>query len=362
MTTRANFSSPTKEILAKRAGYMCSFPGCTVITTGPSTESPSGVSNSGMACHIYAAAPGGCARRVSTMRTKEQLEDVSNGIWMCYQHGKIIDTDEDAYTADMLFTWKKFAELRANLSNTLGRVVELTPGHLKEVALPEQTLQITSLGEENQIIGTAIRNSCLELIWGKMQARATRDTLIELIRNALSHGKATNAVINIRSTCIELIDNGNRFDSTTLISISGGRGGSTSLAALQKRHGATIILDSKYCSGKNLNRITLVRKPEDIPEATPCNISITLDRASAQTIHRQVQTMTDCDSIYVLLPEYLTCSDAIGFRNSNGQILNSGKRIILVGNELSEQVVKELQKLGHQVEIMNFDDQTPSAL
>lgn len=352
MTVRASFSSKTKQLLAKRAGYKCSFPGCNVTTIGPSTESSSSVSNSGMACHIYAAAPGGCARRASLEMTKEELKDISNGIWMCFRHGKIIDTDEDKYTAEMLCTWKKIAEIRATRSHELGRDVELTPRDLQQVPLPKQTLEIAPSRDENQIIGAAIENSCLDLVWGSPQTRATRDLLIELVRNAFNHGKATKAELAIRATYIELIDNGSRFDSTTL---RGERGGSASLASLRERYGGTIILDSNYRAEKNINRITLVCKPEDIPKATRCNISITIDRESACTIHHKVQAMTDCDSVYIIFPEYPACSDAIAFREKNEQIVASGKRIILVGKKLSEQVIEELQKFGNQVEIINFD-------
>ena len=82
---------------------------------------------------------------------KHQLEDASNGIWMCYSHGKLIDTDENTYTAAMLLTWKHIAELRAKLSQELGRDVVLTPRDLAQVPLPAETLQFLSLGEENRI-------------------------------------------------------------------------------------------------------------------------------------------------------------------------------------------------------------------
>jgi hypothetical protein len=94
MKDRSDFNSTTKNALAKRAGNMCSFPGCNAITEGPSSESDMSVSKTGMACHIYAAANGPSARRVDVKMTAEELTDISNGIWMCYRHGKLIDTDE----------------------------------------------------------------------------------------------------------------------------------------------------------------------------------------------------------------------------------------------------------------------------
>ncbi|MHB1780825.1 hypothetical protein [Acidithiobacillus ferriphilus] len=284
---------------------------------------------------------------------KHQLEDASNGIWMCYSHGKLIDTDENTYTAAMLLTWKHIAELRAKLSQELGRDVVLTPRDLAQVPLPAETLQFLSLGEENRIIGDAIANSCIEQIWGRELARATRDALIELLRNAFSHGKAANATIDIQASYIEVSDNGQQFDSTTLTGLSGG-GGSLSLVALREDHGATIVFRSEYVSGQNLNRLTLVRKPADISSATPCSVSI--DHTTMATLHHQLQTLTACNTIYVLLPKYLALSDVFGFPQAIGRALPPGKKVILVGEHLSERVVEVLQKLGQHVEILNFED------
>jgi hypothetical protein len=33
-----------------------------------------------------------------------ELQSAENGIWMCYRHGKLIDTDETTYSADILLT------------------------------------------------------------------------------------------------------------------------------------------------------------------------------------------------------------------------------------------------------------------
>lgn len=351
MSNRANFSPATKELLAKRAGFHCSFPSCNAPTTGPSAESAESVSNSGMACHIWAAGSGGSARRVSTTMTKEQLEDASNGIWMCYTHGKLIDTDETTYTVGMLQTWKHIAEIRAKLSQELGRDVELTPRDLTQVPLPEETLQLPALGDENRIIGDAITNSCVEVLWGRELARATRDVLIELVRNAFTHGKATSTTIEIHSTYIEIADNGQHFDSENLANLPGG-GGSLSLVALREDHGATIVFRSEYLAGRNLNRLTPVRNPEDISSATPCSVAI--DREALATLHQKLQTMVACNTIYVLLPKYFALSDVFAFRIT--QQIPSGKKVILVGKHLSGRVVEELRMLNPQIEVLNFED------
>lgn len=55
---RNNFSTKTKEELAKRVAYRCSNPQCRKPTIGPKGGSPGTVSI-GEAAHICAAAPGG---------------------------------------------------------------------------------------------------------------------------------------------------------------------------------------------------------------------------------------------------------------------------------------------------------------
>src|SRR5688572_781739 len=105
-----DFSSATKIELANRAGYKCSFLGCGAATMGPSLESESSSTNSGMACHISSASPGKSARRYDSKMSSEERRSASNGIWMCYTHGKIIDTDETRFSTHTLKEWKKIAE------------------------------------------------------------------------------------------------------------------------------------------------------------------------------------------------------------------------------------------------------------
>ena len=61
--TRDNFTQSTVNALAKRAGYVCSFPCCNKPTIGPSDESDNSSSSIGVVAHISAAAPGAKARR-----------------------------------------------------------------------------------------------------------------------------------------------------------------------------------------------------------------------------------------------------------------------------------------------------------
>jgi hypothetical protein len=102
---RDDFSAKTKQALALRAGYTCSFRGCPCPTSGPSEEAPDAVSMTGKAAHIHAAAPGG--RRYLASMTPDQRKDISNGIWLCSHHADLIDDDEVTYTANDLRAMKR---------------------------------------------------------------------------------------------------------------------------------------------------------------------------------------------------------------------------------------------------------------
>ncbi len=76
--TRDDFAQRTKDILAKRAGFLCSNPSCRALTSGPSNGTDEGTVNLGVAAHIKAAAPGG--PRYDPRQTPEQRSSLTNGL------------------------------------------------------------------------------------------------------------------------------------------------------------------------------------------------------------------------------------------------------------------------------------------
>lgn len=116
---RDDFSKPVIDRLAKRVGMRCSYPDCRAPTSGPDMEG--GVTNVGVAAHITAASPGG--PRYDETLTSEGRSDISNGIWLCQIHAKLIDDDELAFPASTLKAWKETAEMMAALE-TRGFIVQ----------------------------------------------------------------------------------------------------------------------------------------------------------------------------------------------------------------------------------------------
>lgn len=104
---RDDFTERTKLQIAKRAGWLCSYPSCRTPTIG-ATSDGKGEINIGTAAHICAAAPGG--PRYDSEMSPEDRSAADNGIWMCRDHGKAIDSDDPEFTVERLREWKRQAE------------------------------------------------------------------------------------------------------------------------------------------------------------------------------------------------------------------------------------------------------------
>jgi hypothetical protein len=70
-----------------------------------------GIVTIGVAAHICAASAGG--PRYDPLQTPEQRRGKENGIWLCQNCGKLIDSDEAKFTEEVLRRWKRDAQERA---------------------------------------------------------------------------------------------------------------------------------------------------------------------------------------------------------------------------------------------------------
>jgi hypothetical protein len=105
--SRDDFSEKTKLQVAKRAGWLCSCPTCRALTVGATADGRSEI-NIGTAAHICAAASGG--PRYDANMTAEERGSANNGIWLCRDHGKAVDSDVNEFTTERLREWKRQAE------------------------------------------------------------------------------------------------------------------------------------------------------------------------------------------------------------------------------------------------------------
>jgi hypothetical protein len=119
-TNRDDFSKGTKEILAKRVGYLCSNTTCRKPTIG-ANEDFNKATIIGIASHITAASKGG--PRYNELISQEQRRHYSNGIWLCSNCAGLIDKDPSNFSIILLENWKTQAEVES-AKKLRGEIIE----------------------------------------------------------------------------------------------------------------------------------------------------------------------------------------------------------------------------------------------
>jgi hypothetical protein len=106
-STTGRFTNKTIELLRASVGLICSNPQCKKHTIFYSRESEQLV-QTGQAAHIKGRLEG--AARYDKKQSKEDRSHFNNGIWLCNNCAKLIDTDAIKYPVKLLEEWKKRAE------------------------------------------------------------------------------------------------------------------------------------------------------------------------------------------------------------------------------------------------------------
>ncbi len=121
---RDEFAPKTKETLAKRVGMLCSNPECQKPTSGPCND-PVKALNIGVAAHVTGAAPKG--PRYDASLSVELRCSIENGIWLCQCCAKLVDSDQDQFTKEVLCRWKDAAEKAARQSVETSKSTRVSP-------------------------------------------------------------------------------------------------------------------------------------------------------------------------------------------------------------------------------------------
>lgn len=112
---RADFPARIRDMIAKRAGHRCSFPGCDLSTSGPANEIDQSASI-GEAAHIFSAAPDG--PRGDGGLSHSDRQRVDNGIWLCGNHARRIDKNHGKdFPAPTLTAYRHLHEHRIKLES-----------------------------------------------------------------------------------------------------------------------------------------------------------------------------------------------------------------------------------------------------
>lgn len=138
---RDDFTQKTVLEIAKRAGWLCSFPGCRRSTVGATADDNNKAINVGTASHICAAARGG--PRYDEKMPPAERRATTNGIWMCRDHGTAIDSTDSKFTVDELRMWKREAEDDARRRVLYGE------------GIPQGAVKKTDAGERLKIAAAA---------------------------------------------------------------------------------------------------------------------------------------------------------------------------------------------------------------
>lgn len=353
MSRPDDFSVEIKTRLSDRAGHRCCFLGCGAPTVGPSQETENSVSRIGMACHISAASSGKGSKRYRPSMTSEERSGYGNGIWMCYSHGKLIDTDQTRFSIDILKRWKEIGE------NVAGIMLEKGCDYLTAIKLAHaqgftgNELLITEVGgAENQIIGTAIEDSGVPILWGRSLANAIRSFFIERARNAFQHGAATRVSLKIFPNKVVLTDDGSEFSAKELLSSSSTSGGVLSARSLVEDFGEGVIIADSYEGGVNITTVARIVDVSSISDVTSCYYQITHSDFRRGGVTVLVEER--CKEVFVVLPEFITLSD-FGLMLESFPALRQEKRpLVFIGRNLAPrevQLIKEHYPLARLIEL-----------
>jgi len=138
---RDDFYKKDKDILAKRAAYICSNPKCRKMTIAPSSEDSQKFCSIGNAAHITAASEGGA--RYDSNISSEERKSINNGIFLCANCASMIDKNLGKdFSVELLLEWKNKHELwiGKNLNKSLPDTTPLKTEMLANFA--SQLLQL----------------------------------------------------------------------------------------------------------------------------------------------------------------------------------------------------------------------------
>ncbi|SMP36408.1 hypothetical protein [Shimia sagamensis] len=305
--------------------------------------------STGMACHIFAAANGPAARRAKPEASAAKLGSIDNGIWMCYRHGKLIDTDECAYTPELLTDWRRLAERRAALRHELGR--EPLSVDLSVEPMPTAEIELSSPEFVGQISET-LEAGAVAIIWGDQNAMAVRDLIIELARNALTHGSAQKVKLAVKAHTIELSDDGSPFSLSALKEVGVPRGGALALQqALQLS--PQVEVSYRRNNEQNIVDIGHIGAIDEMLSLNPCSTVLGVGMERVTEAMNFIEVRKECGTVF-LRPHLgiLSYSDLYNISNGIKARNLKDRDIVLVIEPHSKGVRKFIESEMPEVRII----------
>lgn len=300
---RHDFSAKTREMLAKRAGWLCSAPSCRALTIGPSETAVSKVSDVGKAAHITAAAPGG-ARYDATLSEQER-KAYENGVWLCATHADQVDRDEERFPRELLVAWRNAAEAAARDAQGRG----LTDAQEISRALVSVTREIDAAAAAiPKLVQRFLWDVGAERAWGR-QYELARVALSEIALNAALHGGAPSITLQAHDGTVILTDHGRAFGMRELLA-KPGSGGHHAVGALL-RHGEG-RLTLTYRRAGDRNEWALADELHRRGAGRPCAATVPDDRHAVKAGDWvEAERLQGCEEIHVYVPDLLVLSDVM---------------------------------------------------
>lgn len=351
--TRDNFTQQTKDILAKRVGYYCSFPKCKRLTVA-SCQQNTGKSNSiGVACHITAAALGG--KRYNHLLSPHFRKHIDNGIWMCQTCSNLIDKDEEKYTVAILKSWKNNAEKIATIMLERGISYENATKFLDVVKLKFNIKNTEKdITDISIIIGERLDTSCLHGVLGNNIVDAIRDFIVEYSINSFTHGKATYLSMEITDNSIILINDGDDYNPNNLLKgEKKGNGGRLSIVELERVSKDYLYLGHEREDNTNKVILSILHPNVNLNEISDCCIVVDYSIFPSVTDFNigMLTIKETCSEIFIVLPNF-TCFSYVSRIAEQIPSKIKDKEIVFVCDKISEGVISHIRNVCPEIRII----------
>ncbi|MER6479885.1 hypothetical protein [Streptomyces filamentosus] len=249
--------------LAKRVAFRCSAPSCKTVTIGPSDSRVGRVTNVGVGAHITAAAKGG--PRYNENLSREQRAAYDNGVWLCGNHAKLIDDNEDRFPEKLLKAWKRNAERNARL-----QVAQAAVSTTRTLIINHEVTIFE--GDSNRQVLEFFEDIGAVEAWGQEVYDSALMLTYELAINAFSHGRAEAVHLKTHRGCLYMNYRGSAFGPSDL-EHAGGQGGAAALASFKEQCNGSMELTYRHRDG--INELTLVDLNRNLNHKHPCALRLT---------------------------------------------------------------------------------------
>lgn len=188
MSREADFLQQVKEMLQKRAAYICSNPNCRVLTLSPSETDIDKIIYIGEAAHITAASPQG--PRYNKQLTTAERASIDNAIFLCSNCADMIDKNKGIdFDVEQLKKWKSDHDIwvRTNLNKSMiGQAQTEVTVYQNIDRIVKAGMYVENYNGSSTVSPQDRRRLYDESIFEQLNVMMSRDNLLVIIEKVLS--------------------------------------------------------------------------------------------------------------------------------------------------------------------------------